>query len=238
MPVLVIPAIDILDGKCVRLYKGEYENQTIYNESPLKQAQKFEQLGVKRLHIVDLNGAKEGSPVNIKIISEICLKTKMLIEVGGGIRTTETADSYLQSGVSKIILGSLLAKKPEIIPDFIRLFGKEKLIAGIDFKNNLFATDGWLETTGKDPLDIALELQKQGFGEFIFTDISKDGTLEGPNTLFYQNALSKLKTGVIASGGIGNDGHLEDLSRLPGLTGVVVGKAYYENKITLKKWIS
>jgi phosphoribosylformimino-5-aminoimidazole carboxamide ribotide isomerase len=235
--VLIIPAIDILDGKCVRLYQGDYGQTTVYSENPLDQALYFEDMGVKRLHVVDLNGAKEGWPVNEEILNAICSRTNMLIETGGGIRNLETVGRYLELGVGKVILSSALVKNPGIATQIIEKFGKEVLIAGIDFKENRFAVGGWLETTSKDPLDFAAELKIKGVQEFMFTDISRDGTLSGANTEFYQRAVEKLGSGVIASGGIGNDADLEELSQIPNLLGVVVGKALYEKKVDLKRWL-
>jgi phosphoribosylformimino-5-aminoimidazole carboxamide ribotide isomerase len=235
--VQIIPAIDLLDGKCVRLYKGSYENSTLYNEDPLALSQIFEDLGVKRLHIVDLNGAKEGKPVNHAIIQKIALRSKMLIEVGGGIRNLENAKKYRELGVGKIILGSVLVKNPELIPLFLSQIGRDNLIAGIDFQDNIFVINGWLENTQIKPHEYAIKLREMGFVEFIFTDVSKDGTLQGPNFNFYQKACVELVTGVIASGGIGCEEDLNKLSAIPGVSAAIVGKAYYENKINLKNWL-
>lgn len=233
----IIPAIDLLKGQCVRLYKGDYEQVKVYNEDPLDQALEFQQMGVKRLHLVDLDGAKLGSPFNKRWISDICSNTDMLIEVGGGIRDIETVESYLKLGVSKIIMSSALAKNPKIALDICKKFGNDVLVAGIDFKNNRFAVGGWLETTDQDPLDFALELKEYGVTEFMFTDVSKDGTLEGPNVEFYKKAVKNLKEGVLASGGVGADSDLEELAKIEGLKAVIVGKAFYENKVDIKPWL-
>ncbi len=233
----IIPAIDILNGKCVRLYKGKYEEVKVYHDSPLKQAQIFEHLGIKRLHIVDLDGAKVGEPVNKGIIKDICASTNLVVEAGGGIRNMKTVEAYIKLGVNKVILSSALAKNPGIAKEIISEFGEESFIAGIDFKNNKFAVSGWLETTEQTPLDFATYLKNEmGVKEYIFTDISKDGTLEGPNEEFYKEATAILSSGVIASGGIGSDDDIEKLSKINGLSGVIVGKAYYENRVDLKKW--
>lgn len=233
----IIPAIDLLDGKCVRLFQGKYEESKIYNENPLSQAKIFEAMGIKRLHMVDLNGAKEGKPVNFDIVRQICSKTSLTVELGGGIRDLDTVKKYFEAGLSKVILGSVLTKDPKIVDDFLSKYPAEKLVAGIDFKNNQVAISGWLEKTTLDPLGFALILKQQGVEEFIFTDISKDGTLAGSNVGFYQKAGKALKSGVIASGGIGSDADIEALLPIAGITGIIVGKAYYENKVDLKKFI-
>lgn len=233
----VIPAIDILEGRCVRLYQGDYNQVTPYNESPLDQAYFFEDQGVKRIHIVDLDGAKKGSPVNQKIIQDICAKTKLMVELGGGLRSLETCFAYWEIGVKKLILGTALVKNPELLPKVLEKLGPLAVVAGIDFLNNKTALSGWLEETSLLPLDFALQLQKQGVEEFIFTDISKDGTLSGPNLEFYQESAQKLKGGVIASGGVSKEEDLKNLSLISGIHGVIVGKAYYEGKINLKNWV-
>ena len=235
--MLVIPAIDILNGQCVRLYKGSYEDVKVYHPDPVTQARELEQLGIKRLHLVDLNGAKEGTPVNRGIIEQICSRTALVLELGGGIRTLDTARLYLEAGVKKIILGSALVKTPDLALELMREFGNDVLVAGIDFKNDRVAISGWLETFDKNPLEFALELKSKGVAEFIFTDISKDGTLSGPNVGFYQKAVKALGSGVIASGGIGSDVHLGELKSIEGLFGVIVGKAFYENKVNLSLWV-
>lgn len=235
--MLVIPAIDILNGQCVRLYKGSYEDVKVYHHDPVAQAQELEQMGIKRLHLVDLNGAKEGSPVNRGIIEQICARTKLVLELGGGIRTLETARFYLEAGVKKIILGSALIKTPELAFELMKTFGNNALVAGIDFQDNRVAISGWLEASDKEPLDFARELREKGVTEFIFTDISKDGTLTGPNVEFYKRAVKTLGKGVIASGGIGSDHHLKELDSVKGLLGVIVGKAFYENKVDLSLWV-
>lgn len=235
--MLIIPAIDLLDGKCVRLYQGEYEKASVYSLDPVEQAQIFEQMGVKRLHIVDLNGAKEGKPINSAVIEKISKKTNLFIQVGGGIRTIETAERYLEKGVSKVILGSILAKNPDLTLEFIQKIGDRFLIGGIDFKDNYFLTDGWLSKSELTPLNLAKKMLDFGLKEFIFTDISKDGTLSGPNIAFYQTAVETLKGAlVIASGGVGSNEDIMRLNQIKDLFGVIVGKAFYEKKIDLKKF--
>ena len=232
---MLIPAIDILDGKCVRLYQGNYNSSKVYNNSPLDQALLFKDLGFKRLHIVDLDGSKDGLPKNFKVIEGIVKKTGLDIEVGGGIRDFLTIKNYISIGIKWVILGSILVKKPGVIEESMEYVNN--IIAGIDFKNNSFATDGWLKDSGKKPIDFALEIKnKYSINTFLFTDISVDGTLTGPNINFYKEA-SKYFDNIIASGGVGKDKDISDLMAIKGIKGVVVGKAIYENKIDIKKWV-
>lgn len=234
--MLIIPAIDLLNGQCVRLHQGDYAKVTAYHESPLEQARIFEAQGITRIHMVDLDGAKEGKPVNRKAIEEVCSKTGLMVEAGGGIRTLETCALYLELGVKKVILGTALVKNPELAPEALAKFGAAAVIAGIDFRGEQTAVSGWLENAALPPLEFALKLRAEGMEEFIFTDISKDGTLTGPNIAFYQEAGRRLGRGVIASGGVSGENDLKALSLMAGVSGVVVGKAYYEGRIDLKNW--
>ncbi|HOJ50728.1 MAG TPA: HisA/HisF-related TIM barrel protein [Spirochaetota bacterium] len=231
---MLIPAIDILNGRCVRLYQGDYENLKIYNNSPVEQALRFKEIGFKRLHIVDLDGAKEGYPKNIDTIKEI-VKIGMDVEVGGGIRDLNTIKEYIDSGVKWVILGSILAKREEILietKDYI-----DNIIAAIDFKNDSFVTEGWFNKTDKKPIDFATYLKNRyNVKTFLFTDISLDGTLKGPNIEFYKNA-SKYVDNIIASGGVSCDKDIEKLIRIDSVKGIIAGKAIYENKIDIRRWI-
>ncbi len=228
--MIVIPAIDILNGECVRLTKGEYGTSETYHKEPFEVAKNFVRAGAKRIHLVDLNGAKEGKLVNTKIIQKIAKNLNVEIEVGGGIRTKEALDYLFSLGVSYVILGSSAVKDKEFLLYSLKKYG-ERIIVGVDSKSGYVAISGWLEKTNLEDIEFAKELKNLSVNTIIFTDISKDGTLEGPNF----SALERMKTlglNVIASGGISS---IEDLRKLKelGLYGAIVGKALYTGKISL-----
>lgn len=229
----VIPAIDLLDGKVVRLHKGDYEQATIYNDNPLEEARKFKEAGFSHIHIVDLNGAREGKFVNLRLISEIIDHTGISVQAGGGIRTYEDAEMLLKKGISKIICSSMTVHNPD---DWLKLLGswRERAILGMDLKNGKMAYSGWEETVD-DSLESFLEpMLERGLQEVLCTDISRDGTLEGPNINLYKKLMKQFpRLRFIASGGVSGMHDLEELKKIR-VDGVVVGKAYYENKIDLE----
>ena len=229
----IIPAIDILNGKCVRLKKGDYSKSKIYYHDPVEVAQKFSKQGIEYLHIVDLDGARAGKPVNYKVIENIIKATNLKVQIGGGIRTLEDVQSLFKIGVSKIIIGSMLIRAPEFFEKLIKKYGKNKIIAGIDAKNNMVAISGWIEATKitcENSIQKAIEL---GAEEFVITDISKDGMLNGPNLEMYKKIKDKFpKIKLIASGGVSCQDDIKDLEKIK-IDGAIIGKAIYEGKIKL-----
>ena len=231
--IKIIPAIDILGGKCVRLQKGDYNKYKIYNDDPVKIAQDFKEKGIKYLHIVDLDGAKIGRPVNHQVVESVIKKTNLKVQVGGGIRTLEHAESLFKIGVSKIIIGSMLIRDPDFFAELIKKYSAEKVIAGIDVKDNVPAIAGWLESTQTTTEELIQKTINLGAQEFIITDISKDGMLSGPNFELYKNIkLQFPDIKLIASGGVSCQNDIVKLEKIKS-DGVIVGKAIYENNIKL-----
>lgn len=230
----IIPAIDIIDGKCVRLSKGDYSTQKIYHKNPLDVAKSFEDHGIKYLHLVDLDGAKEQHIVNHKVLEKICSQTQLQVDFGGGLKSDEDLRIAFESGASQITGGSIAAKNPPLFLSWLWRYGSQKIILGADFKNRKISTNGWLEDSDVDVLEFIKEYEKKGIQYVISTDISKDGMLRGPSSSFYKEILTESSVQLIASGGVSK---LEDLFVLKemGCEGAIVGKAIYEGKITLKE---
>ena len=229
----IIPAIDIIDGKCVRLSKGDYETKKIYNENPVEVAKEFEDFGIQYLHLVDLDGAKAKKIINQKVIENIAKKTNLIIDFGGGIRSEEDLQKAFDSGAKKVTLGSIAVVNPELCLAWLEKFGAEKLILGADCLDRKIKTSGWLENSETDVVDFIKEYQKKGFKEVVCTDISKDGMLQGPSTALYQEIIENSTIELIASGGISN---IEDVQKMKeiGCAGTIIGKAIYEGRISLE----
>ena len=236
--MLIMPAVDIKDGKCVRLVKGDFDKKSIYNESPLEQAKEWADKGAHVIHLVDLDGALEGKPVNLQLIKSISETVKKPVQIGGGIRDINIISEYVQAGIDRIIVGTQAYKNPE----FIKEAGKKfpgKIIVGIDMFEGKVAISGWKEVTETDGIEFAHRLEDYGVAEFIITDISRDGMLTGVNLKFYENILEKINLPVIASGGVSELNDIKNLSTLTeiGLVGVIIGKALYEKRFTLEEAI-
>ena len=229
----IIPAIDIIDGKCVRLSKGDYETKKIYNENPVEVAKEFEDFGIQYLHLVDLDGAKAKKIINQKVIENIAKNTNLIIDFGGGIRSEEDLQKVFDSGAKKVTLGSIAVVNPELCLAWLEKFGAEKLILGADCLDKKIKTSGWLENSETDVVDFIKEYQKKGFNEVVCTDISKDGMLQGPSTALYQEIIENSSIELIASGGISN---IEDVQKMKeiGCAGTIIGKAIYEGRISLE----
>lgn len=230
--MLVIPAIDLLNGKCVRLHKGSYEEVTVYNESPIEQALEFQDAGFKHLHIVDLNGAKEGRFVNLPSIRQIMEELNVSVQTGGGVRTFRDADYLIREGITKVICSSMAVRNE---PEWMKLLEvyPQNAILGMDLKDGKIAYAGWMETADESVDSFVTRMQAAGLQEILCTDISKDGTLAGPNQALYVELKAKFPDiQLIASGGVSS---VEDLEKLDaaGIDAVVVGKAFYEGRITL-----
>jgi phosphoribosylformimino-5-aminoimidazole carboxamide ribotide isomerase len=230
----IIPAIDIIGGKCVRLTKGDYSTKIIYNESPLEVAKEFEANGIQYLHVVDLDGAKSNNIVNHKILESIATKTSLQIDFGGGIKTNEAVQLAFDCGAKQITGGSIAVSNPEIFSGWISKYGADKIILGADCNNRKIATNGWLKESGIDVIDFIDSYQKKGIRNVICTDISKDGMLQGASNELYREIMKATGISLIASGGVSCMNDLYQLKEI-GCEGVILGKAIYEGNITLKE---
>lgn len=230
----IIPAIDIIDGKCVRLTKGDYETKTIYNQNPLEVAKAFEDAGIEFLHVVDLDGAKAKHIVNYKVLEQIATKTDLNIDFGGGLKSDEDLRIAFESGAHQITGGSIAVKNPDIFEQWISTYGADKIILGADCKKEKIAVSGWQEESDLKVIPFIQNYISKGINYVICTDISKDGMLEGPAFELYKRILDEnKKINLIASGGISEFDDLLKLKDL-GCEGVIIGKAIYENRISLK----
>lgn len=231
----IIPAIDIIDGKCVRLSKGNYDTKKIYNENPLEVAKNFEAHGIQYLHLVDLDGAKSSQIVNHKILEQIASKTTLKIDFGGGLKSDNDLRIAFESGANQITGGSVAVKNPVLFKQWIAKYGAEKIILGADAQNEKIAVSGWQEESEEELLPFIQNYQKEGILYVICTDIAKDGMLEGPSFELYDKILAEAKgIKLIASGGISAFEELPKLLEL-GCEGTIIGKAIYENRISLKQ---
>ena len=231
----IIPAIDLIDAKCVRLSQGDYNQKTIYNEKPLEVAKMFEDAGITRLHLVDLDGAKAKHIVNYKVLETIAGKTNLVIDFGGGLKSDKDLEIAFNSGAAMVTGGSIAVKEKDTFLSWLEKFGSEKIILGADAKDGNIAVSGWLETTELGVIDFISEFHKQGISKVISTDISRDGMLSGPSFELYADIMKKLpKVEIIASGGIATMNDILKLDEM-GVPGVITGKAIYENRITLKE---
>ncbi len=230
----IIPAIDIIDGKCVRLSQGDYNQKTVYNENPLEVAKMFEFAGIKRLHLVDLDGAKAKHIVNYKVLESIASNTNLIIDFGGGLKSDKDLEIAFNSGASMLTGGSIAVKDKDIFLSWLEKYGSEKIILGADAKDGMIAVSGWLEATELPVIEFISGFQKEGIKKVISTDISRDGMLSGPAFDLYAEILEKLPgIEIIASGGIAT---MDDILKLDemGIPCVITGKAIYEGKIDLK----
>ena len=231
----IIPAIDIIEGKCVRLTKGDYNTKIIYNENPLEVALAFEDSGIEYLHVVDLDGAKASHIVNYKILEQIASKTNLKIDFGGGLKSDEDLHIAFESGANQITGGSIAVKNTPVFENWIATFGADKIILGADCTHDKIAVSGWQEESNLNVIPFIQDYQSKGIEYVICTDISKDGMLQGPSFDLYERILmraSEIK--LIASGGISTFHEIPQLADL-GCEGVIIGKAIYENRISLKQ---
>ena len=233
----IIPAIDIIDGKCVRLSKGDYDTKKIYNENPLEVAKSFEAHGIEYLHLVDLDGAKSSRIVNYKILEQIASKTSLKIDFGGGLKSDSDLKIAFESGAIMVTGGSIAVKQPEVFTAWIEKFGCEKIILGADVKDRKIAVSGWEETTDHELFPFIESYRRKGITKVICTDISKDGMLEGPAVDLYKEMKEALPgIHIIASGGVSSVSDIEELEQA-GIPSVIFGKAIYEGKIQLKDFL-
>ena len=229
----IYPAIDIREGRAVRLFKGDFRQETVVNPDVIGQAKLFKEAGIDFIHVVDLDGALEGRAANRDLIAQLKQETDLNIQVGGGIRTIEQIADYLEVGIDRVIIGSMAVKNPSFVQEALAHFGSDRIVVGIDAKFGRVATEGWLETSDVDFVQLALEMEKIGVRLFVYTDVDRDGTLTGPNFEHYEKLQAALtRAAVIASGGIAQ---LSDLTKLAdiGVAGTIVGKAYYNGNVSL-----
>ena len=233
--MLIYPAIDLYDGKAVRLFKGDYQNMTIYSENPIEIARDFEHAGATCIHMVDLEGARDGTTPNLSIVRQVAQETKLFVEIGGGIRSMETVDAYFSAGVDRIILGTAAVNDPDFLHRAVAKYG-EKIAVGADVKDGYIAIKGWLEQSALT-LDAFLEqMEAIGIRNVICTDISRDGAMRGTNLELYRELSRKYKMDITASGGVSTLEDVRQLRRMD-LYGAIIGKAYYTGAIDLKEAI-
>ena len=230
----IIPAIDIIDGKCVRLSKGNYNSQITYNQNPLEVAKTYEDHGIEFLHLVDLDGAKSNHIINYSILEIIASKTNLKIDFGGGIKTENDVNLAFNCGANQVTCGSIAVKQPEIFCEWILNYGSEKIILGADVRGKYIATDGWINTSNQSIFDFLNFYQNKGIETVTCTDISKDGMLEGPSFKLYRKIIDAYKINLVASGGVSEYDDILNLDDM-GCYGIIIGKAIYENKISLKQ---
>lgn len=234
----VIPAIDLLNGQCVRLYQGDYAQSEVVGDDPVTMAQTWSSQGASWLHLVDLDGAKTGNPVNLPVISKILEAVNIPVQVGGGIRTRERVQELLDLGVRRVILGTVAIEQPDLVYQLCEQY-PDQIVVGIDARAGKVATRGWLETSEVAAVELGQQMAKAGAAAIVYTDIQRDGTLQGPNLPMLREMAEAVSTPIIASGGIGSLTDLLSLSALEpqGVTGVIVGKALYTGSVSLQEAI-
>jgi len=230
----IIPAIDIIDGKCVRLSQGDYEQKKVYNEDPVEVALQLEDHGIRRLHIVDLDGAKSGRLINYRVLKQIASRTSLIIDLGGGVKSDSDLEIAFDSGAQMVVGGSIVVEDPAMFQRWIDQFGGKRIVLGADCRENRVSIRAWTEDTEQEVIPYILHWRKQGVHQVICTDIQKDGMLEGPNIELYKRIREEDPSGfLIASGGVSCLKDIEILQKVP-VAGVIIGKALYEGKIQLK----
>jgi len=231
----IIPAIDIINGHCVRLTQGDYAQQIVYNDDPLEVAKQFEAAGITRLHIVDLDGAKAGTIINLKVLEAVASKTKLIIDFGGGIKTINDVESIFNAGASIATIGSMAVKHPELLEEWLMEFGADKFLIGADVLDEKIKISGWLEDGGINVFDFIGRMIGLGVTNIFCTDISKDGAMKGPSVDLYKKIIAEHpEINLIASGGITTIDDVNQLKEI-GCTGVIIGKAIYEGTIKLQQ---
>ena len=233
----VIPAIDLIDGRCVRLYQGDYSQETVYSDDPVEVALRWERLGAGRIHVIDLDGARAGSPRNLDVIRSIADAVGLPVQMGGGVRTIESVQEVLDSGVDRVMLGTVAVRDPEVVTTACERFGSEAVLVAIDSRDGKVAVSGWTDGSETTATDLLRLMMDAGVRTFLCTDISRDGTLAGPDYDLMRSLVAIAGTGVIAAGGIASIDHLRNLSYI-GVGGVVIGRALYTGDIDLAEAVN
>lgn len=236
--VQLYPAIDMKDGKCVRLFQGDYEQQTVYGDSPFEMAKNFQQQGAEWIHLVDLDGAKDGTKPHAPHVIRIKKELGMSVQIGGGIRSMEDVAYYLDQGIDRVIIGSLAVKEPELVEQMLTTYGGERIVLGLDAKDGFVATHGWLETSTLTAIEVGKRFAKAGAKHIIFTDIAMDGTLQGPNLEATKELADATGLQVIVSGGISSLDDIQqvkEVAKTSSIDGVIVGKAIYSGRFSVKQ---
>ncbi|PIQ21748.1 MAG: 1-(5-phosphoribosyl)-5-[(5-phosphoribosylamino)methylideneamino]imidazole-4-carboxamide isomerase [Cytophagales bacterium CG18_big_fil_WC_8_21_14_2_50_42_9] len=232
--IRIIPAIDIINGQCVRLAEGDFSRQKTYDASPIEVAKRYEANGITHLHVVDLDGARARKPVNMAVLESIAVNTKLKIDFGGGIQSQEAIERAFNAGASQITAGSIAVREPATVKNWLQKYGPERIIVGADFKNNTISINAWAEQSSLTLADFISGYQAEGAKNFICTDVSKDGLLQGPATTTYQELVQQFPAAnIIASGGVTTVQDIEDLQAAE-VSGVIIGKALYEGTILLQ----
>lgn len=235
MMIELIPAIDLIDGQCVRLCKGDYEQKTIYSSSPAEVAEQFEQMGFKRLHVVDLDGAKSRHIVNDHVLREITTRTNLIVDFGGGIKTDDDMKKAFDAGAQMVTVGSIAVTEPKMLERWLGEYGADRIILGADVKNGLISINGWKEERGQQLMDFLDTYTRMGVTKVLCTEISRDGMLQGPATQLYKQIMERFPNlHLIASGGVSCNDDIINLER-EGIPAVVFGKAFYEGRIDVKQ---
>ena len=233
--MIIFPAIDLYDGKAVRLYKGDYQNMTVYSDDPLSVAKDFEACGATHIHMVDLEGAKDGTTPNLSVVRNVAQNTSLFVEIGGGIRDMKTVEAYLSAGVSRVILGTAALTDEEFLKQAVKTCG-DKIAVGADVRDGYIAIKGWLETSACTLEDFLSKMQRIGVKTVICTDISRDGAMRGTNLELYATLSNTFGMDIVASGGVSSLSDVEALRRME-LYGAIIGKAYYTGAIDLRRAI-
>ena len=233
----VIPAIDLIDGRCVRLYQGDYSRETVYSDDPVEVALRWERLGARRIHVVDLDGARAGSPQNLDVISRIADAVRVPVQMGGGVRTIDSIREVIDSGVDRVMLGTVAVRDPAIVTSACEQFGAETILVAIDSRDGNVAVSGWTDGSETSATDLLRLMMDASVRTFLCTDISRDGTLAGPDYDLMRSLVAIAGNGVIAAGGIASIDHLRDLAYI-GVGGAVIGRALYTGDIDLAEAVS
>ena len=230
----VIPAIDLREGRVVRLYQGDFQRETVFSEDPVRIAEEWQAAGAPRIHIVDLDGAKSGSPVNLGMVGRIAAQVTVPLQMGGGIRTLDTARKVVETGVERIVLGTAAVRDPKLVGEVCQTLGREAVVVGVDARDGRVAVQGWLENASITAKELMQEMAALGVGRFVYTDIARDGTLQGPNLQAIEALVKELAVPIVASGGIASMKDLERVAQI-GVEGVIVGSALYRGTVDLRQ---
>lgn len=237
--MILLPAIDVLGGKAVRLYQGQYERETVYDDEPAEAARRWAAGGADWIHVVDLDGARAGEPANLDAIESIVAAVDCAVEVGGGLRDLASVEAVLEAGADRVVVGTAALRDPVFLAELIEVYGSGKVVVSVDARGGKVSLAGWTETSGVDVADAVADLSGRGVGRFLFTPIEVDGTMEGPNLTELDRVAAATEAAVIASGGVGTLDHLRELAAAApaNVEGVIVGKALYEKKFTVDEAI-